>query len=406
MYIDNRFNGFPIDAICLSFYPFISTLILIFSQTMTTKFISPKETKERLNNNPQSLLVIDVRDESEYADWHIKESINLPINHLIVSGNAEAIKEQLGTLSRNKDIVTVCKSGINSQVASSILADMNYNAFALKKGMKGWNENFDIYELDFDEFAVVQFVRIGKGCLSYIVYSKSGKPAVAIDASIFTDEYIDYAKAHSLNIKYVLDTHSHADHFSGGMKLAKELGVGYRANKTDFDAGFKFDALDIHKKMMLDNVEIEIIETPGHTDGSVSFLINKKAFICGDLLLLESVGRPDLARSENETVKGAEKLYNTVNNIVMKLDDDVSIFPAHYTRTDLRPVTLKLKVLKSYNDSLTIADKADFVKFITENIPNTPPNYESIKRYNKSGTIIPMDYAEDLEIGPNRCAAR
>ncbi len=90
----------------------------------------------------------------------------------------------------------------------------------------------------------------------------------------------------------------------------------------------------------------------------------------------------------------------------MKLDDSVRIFPAHFTKTQIRPVTLTLKELKQSNDSLNISDKEQFIKFITENIPVTPPNYESIKKYNKAGVIVPLDYAEDLEIGPNRCAAR
>ncbi|MGH2575133.1 MAG: MBL fold metallo-hydrolase, partial [Ignavibacteria bacterium] len=151
---------------------------------------------------------------------------------------------------------------------------------------------------------------------------------------------------------------------------------------------------------------IDIFETPGHTDGSLSFLIDGKALICGDLLLLESVGRPDLARSEEETIKGAEKLYSTLQNVLFKLYDKVKILPSHFISSTLRPVTMTLGELKKNNKSLTISDKDEFVKYITGSMPKTPPNYESIKKFNKTGTIIPLDYAEELEIGPNRCAAR
>jgi hypothetical protein len=71
-----------------------------------------------------------------------------------------------------------------------------------------------------------------------------------------------------------------------------------------------------------------------------------------------------------------------------------------------RPVTLTLGELRVSNNALTIQDKDIFVSYITEHKPLTPPNFETIKKFNKSGTVIPIDYAEDLEIGPNRCAAR
>src|SRR5205814_305860 len=152
----------------------------------------------------------------------------------------------------------------------------------------------------------------------------------------------------------------------------------YYVNKIDVDSGFECKSLEGLKELTLSDLKIEILPTPGHTDGSVSFLINKEALICGDLLLLESVGRPDLARGKEETIKGAEKLYNTVQNFILNLDDNVRVFPAHFTKTEIRPVTLTLKELKEKNDSLTIADKSEFINFITENIPMTPPNYEAI----------------------------
>jgi hypothetical protein len=67
---------------------------------------------------------------------------------------------------------------------------------------------------------------------------------------------------------------------------------------------------------------------------------------------------------------------------------------------------MTLGELKKVSEALTIADKDKFVQYLTSNIPINPPNYETIKKFNKSGVNIPLDYAEDLEIGPNRCAAR
>jgi glyoxylase-like metal-dependent hydrolase (beta-lactamase superfamily II)/rhodanese-related sulfurtransferase len=370
------------------------------------QFISPVEVKERLQSGADGFVLLDIRDENEYTDWNIKGSVNIPVNSLLASGNVNGIKQALSGLPKEKEIITVCARGINCQVAAEILNTMGYKASMLKDGMKGWNENFNIFEIEFKDFTVAQFIRIGKGCLSYIVYSKSDNSTFVVDPSIFTNEYSEFIREKGLKAKYVFDTHSHADHFSGAMKLAKTLDICYYVNAIDVDSSSGLMPIKDMFPIRLGNVNVELVETPGHTDGSVSFLINNEALICGDLLLLESVGRPDLARGVEETQKGAEILFNTIQNEILKLNDSVIIFPAHFTKTELRPVKLTLKDLKEYNDSLTISDKTEFIKFITENIPVTPPNYLAIKRYNKSGMIIPMDYAEDLEIGPNRCAAR
>ena len=369
-------------------------------------FISPKEAKEKLNSNTNGYLFVDIRDTHEFDDWNIKGSVNVPVNPLIVEGKFTEIKKQLGSLPKNKLIVTICARGINSQVATTILREMDYNAVTLEKGMKGWNENFDIYKLEFNDFAAVQFVRVGKGCLSYIVYSKKDNSAAVFEPSIFTDEYIGYAKTNGLSIKYVIDTHAHADHFSGAMELAKKLNIDYSVNAIDVDKVFDFKSLQDTNKINLGDVEIQILKTPGHTDGSLSFLINNEALICGDLLLLESPGRPDLARTKEETIKGAEILFGTLQNVILKLDDSVKILPSHFTKTEIRPVIMTLGELKKYSKAVSINDKNKFIEYLTSNIPVTPPNYESIKKFNKSGVMIPVDYAEELEIGPNRCAAR
>jgi glyoxylase-like metal-dependent hydrolase (beta-lactamase superfamily II)/rhodanese-related sulfurtransferase len=374
-------------------------------------FISPREVKELLRKNGSNFTIIDIRDEDEFNDWNIKGSINIPVNKHIVEGNAEAIKSAFKHLKRHKSYITTCARGINSQLAASILTEMGYNAYVLTKGLKGWNENFDFYEISLNSninnpFSIVQFVRIGKGCLSYIIIDENSKESAIIDPSVFIDEYINYINMREVDMKYIIDTHAHADHFSGGMALEKTLGVNYNINKIDVDSGVEVNDIGNINDIMLGELKISIHSTPGHTDGSLSFLIGGKALMCGDLMLLENMGRPDLARNKAESIKGAEKLFETLNNFILKLDDYVKVFPAHFVSTELRPVTLTIKELKQQNEALSIKDKKKFIEYITGSIPNTPPNYETIKKFNKSATIIPVDYAEDLEIGPNRCAAK
>jgi len=373
---------------------------------MNNLMISPADLKELINKSDDSFIISDIRDENEYNDWNIQKSINIPINQLMAKGEFGMMKTELSRLPKNKKIITVCARGINAQVAALMLKDMGYNAVSLEKGMKGWNEVFELYEIEFPSFIIVQFLRLGKGCLSYIIFSKQNRHAVVIEPSIFIYEYTDYSEKHKLNITHIIDTHSHADHFSGGMELAKKLNIEYFINSTDVDASFNFKSLKHVSEIDSGDIEIKVIATPGHTDGSVSFLINNQALICGDLLLLESPGRPDLARTKEDTVNGAGILFDTLKSKILKLDDSVKIFPSHFVTTKLRPVVISLGELKKSNHPLNISDRDEFIKYLTENIPLTPPNYESIKKFNKAGAILPMDYAEDLEIGPNRCAAR
>ncbi len=373
---------------------------------MDNFLISPKEVKEQLNSTANGYLLVDIREKNEYSDWNIKGSLNVPVNDLISSGDFASIKKHLERLPKDRMIVTICARGINSQVAASILREMGYNSVSLDKGMKGWNENFDIYRLHFDDFDVVQFVRIGKGCLSYLVIDKSTDQAALFEPAIFIGEYEDYQRANGIHIKYIIDTHAHADHFSGGMELARKLNLDYCISEIEVDKVFSFKSLKAADEIAFGKTRIHLISTPGHTDGSISFLINNKALLCGDLLLLESPGRPDLARTKEETTKGAGILFDTLKNLLPGLSDDTMIFPSHFTNTDIRPVVMSLKDLKANSEPLNITDKREFINYITSNIPVTPPNYETIKKFNKAGVIIPLDYAEDLEIGPNRCAAR
>jgi len=374
-------------------------------------FISPQDVKDIINRKDDNYMLIDIRDEYEFNDWNIKGSVNVPINKYIASGEADEAKSALSSLNLNKKLIIICMRGTNSQLAASLLDEMRYDAYVMTKGMQGWNENFDIHEIPLKsaknkQFTVVQFIRIGKGCLSYIVFDEYSKESAIIDPSIFIEEYINYINEHNLKPKYIIDTHAHADHFSGGKALEKTLNVGYYVNKNDMDKGVKINNINDNSDMRLGNMQIALHNTPGHTDGSFSLLIGDMALFCGDLLLPESVGRPDLARNQQETIKGAEKLYNTINSFILKLDNEILVFPAHYTSIEKRPVTLTIEELKKYNDSLTISGKQEFIGFITSKMPKTPPNFQTIKKFNKSGTIIPLDYAEDLEIGPNRCSSR
>src|SRR5436190_19915761 len=102
------------------------------------KFIKPAILKNRINSKENGYLIVDIRDENEYNDWNIKGSLNIPVNQYLAAGAVDKVKEAFSALPKDKEIVTVCARGVNSQVAAAILREMDYNAAPLEKGMKGW----------------------------------------------------------------------------------------------------------------------------------------------------------------------------------------------------------------------------------------------------------------------------
>ncbi len=101
-----------------------------------SKSISPKEVNRKLQSEGNGFILLDVRDTNEYNDWNIKGSLNIPVNPLISAGDVNAIKEKFKSLPADKEIITICARGINSQVAAEILREMNYNSAYMKNGMK------------------------------------------------------------------------------------------------------------------------------------------------------------------------------------------------------------------------------------------------------------------------------
>ena len=95
--------------------------------------------KELIKNKDESILVLDIRHENSFRDWHIKGSQNIDVYDDVWNGNFDAVKQKLSKLSKDRKIVTVCNAGVTSQNASMLLESMVYNTLFLKKGMMGWN---------------------------------------------------------------------------------------------------------------------------------------------------------------------------------------------------------------------------------------------------------------------------
>lgn len=224
--------------------------------------------------------------------------------------------------------------------------------------------------------------------LSYF-FGCSGKgKAVAVDVVAGDEEwFIEEAKKANVAITHVIDTHVHADHYSGGRKLAQITGAPYCLHESD--AGLvKFDVEPLHDGQLLDvgNVEVKVLHTPGHTPDSICLLVTDKRrgeapwfVVTGDTLFVGSIGRPDLLGHEREM---AAELYDSLHAKLLSLPNEVEIFPGHQAGSACgaglsgKPCST-IGFEKRWNPGLTM-DKTTFVDYLIKDIPLRPAEMDKI----------------------------
>lgn len=177
--------------------------------------------------------------------------------------------------------------------------------------------------------------QIYTGCLAEAAYYiESDGEAAIIDPLRETEPYLAKAKADGAKIKYVLETHFHADFVSGHVDLAKKAGatIVYGPNA---ECAYDFHKATDNEEFKLGKATIRVIHTPGHTMESTCFLLideegNNHSLFTGDTLFIGDVGRPDLAQKSDVTTDDlAGILYDSLREKVMTLNDDLIIYPAH-----------------------------------------------------------------------------
>ena len=376
---------------------------------MAIREMTAKQVAKKVMNK-EELFILDVRTEDAFQDWKIESAsfdyLNIPYFDLL-----DGVEEILDQLPEDKDILVVCAKGGSSQMVGEMLEEEGLtNIYSFGGGMKAWSEHLEpikVNDLN-DGGELYQFVRIGKGCLSYMVVS-DGEAAV-IDATRMTDVYTDFAKELGVEIKHVFDTHLHADHISGGRQLAEQTGGTYWLPPKDAtEVTFEYAKLEDGENVTVGNTTIDInaLYSPGHTIGSTSFVVDNQYLMTGDILFIDSIGRPDLAgKAEDWVMDLRETLYTRYQ----ELSDELIVLPAHFMIMDELnedgTVAEKLGVLFNQNHGLNIEDQDEFRKMVTENLPPQPNAYEEIRETNM-GKINPDDEKQrEMEVGPNRCAVR
>ncbi len=375
---------------------------------MTVNSMTTQEITKKVMNQ-EELFILDVRNESDFHDWKIEgknfDYLNVPYFDLL-----DGVEEIMDKIPAGKEVLVVCAKEGSSIMIAEMLSDEGRTVSYLKGGMKAWSEHLEPIKVGDlkDGGAIYQFVRIGKGCLSYMVVS-NGEAAI-IDSTRMTDVYLEFAKSIDVNVTHVFDTHLHADHISGGRVIANKTNATYWLPPKDAtEVIFDYKPLESGSNVTIGNTTINIhaLYSPGHTIGSTSFVVDEKFLLSGDILFIDSIGRPDLAGMAEDWVKDLrESLYERYKDLSM----DLIVLPAHFMIIDELnedgSVSEKLGTLFERNHGLNIEDENEFRKLVSENLPPQPNAYQEIRQTNM-GIITPDDEKQrEMEIGPNRCAVR
>lgn len=332
------------------------------SQSITTKELARRVV------NREDTLILDVRNTDEFDDWKIEgdsvDVINEPYFNLL--DGVDAVAERI---NKDQEVIVLCAKGGSSKMVAEMMEEEGFtNVYDLEGGMKAWSEHLEpvkIADLR-DGGSLYQFVRLGKGCLSYMAVS--GNEAAVIDANRMTDMYERFAEEKGVTIKHTVDTHLHADHISGGRQLAEKTGGTYHlpskdAEEVTFDYAPLEEGSDI--TVGATTVKVQPLYSPGHTIGSTSLVIDDQYLLTGDILFVRSIGRPDLAGKAEDWVGD---LRDTLYSRYKELSDDLVVLPAHYSFVeelgDDGSVKARLGDLYKRNSGLQVDDENEFRKWL------------------------------------------
>ncbi len=259
----------------------------------------------------------------------------------------------------------------------------------------------------------MHFEQFYLGCLAHASYMLASEgEAVVVDPQRDVEIYLQAAEANGVSIRHIFETHLHADFVSGHRELAARTGAQIYIG-AEAEATFPNVAVRDGFQLRVGKMRISALETPGHTPESVCIVVADEeksaapwAVLTGDTLFLGDVGRPDLSRRYSPA-QLAGMLFDSLHNKVLKLADDVLVYPAHGAgslcgrnmRAE-RVSTIGTERLTNY--ALQIKSREEFVKQLTSNLPTRPEYFSQDAEINRSGAaaladlpaLPPMEAAE------------
>lgn len=257
----------------------------------------------------------------------------------------------------------------------------------------------------------MKFKQFYLGCLSHAsYYIGSGEDAAVIDPQRDVQQYLDEADANGQKIKYVIETHSHADFVSGHVELAKKTGAqivyGQRANT-------QFPTLKVRDgdELSVGKLKLKILETPGHTPEGITIVAEDTLdpsaplkMFTGDTLFIGDVGRPDLIGSKGFTAEQmGGMLYDSLHEKILKFPDETEIYPAHGAgslcgKSLSKETWSTLGNQRQFNYALKPMSKDEFVGLVASNQPEVPMYFPKSAAKNLEGSVSLADLPKPREL--------
>lgn len=256
------------------------------------------------------------------------------------------------------------------------------------------------------------------GCLSHASYylGSDGEAAI-IDPQRDVQQYIDEAAANGQTIKYVIETHSHADFVSGHVELAARTGAeiiyGRRAN-TKFPTHKVSDGDELN----VGKIRLTFLETPGHTPEGITILATDTAhpaeprkLFTGDTLFIGDVGRPDLIGSVGFSAEQmGEMLYDSLHEKILPLPDETEVYPAHGAgslcgKSLSKETWSTLGNQRKFNYALQPMSKEEFIKIVASDQPEVPMYFPKSAAQNLEGSAALADLSKPRELSSDEIRA-
>lgn len=254
---------------------------------------------------------------------------------------------------------------------------------------------------------VQQFFVKGLAHSSYLL--GGAETCAIVDPQRDTEIYIRAAKDMGMKITHILETHLHADFISGHMDLAQQTGATIYAPKPA-KCRFPHKAVGDGDTFRIEDMQIKVFETPGHTPEHISYVVTDKsrgadpvAVFCGDTLFVGDVGRPDLFPGRARELAG--KLHNSLHKKLLTLPDFCEVYPAHGAGSLCgRAMGAKristIGYERKYNAALQIRDKEEFIRSLTTNMPAAPDHFSRCSAINQKGPALVGELPAMAPLGP------
>jgi glyoxylase-like metal-dependent hydrolase (beta-lactamase superfamily II) len=313
-------------------------------------------------------------------------------------------------------VAVVCGHGNDSRVIAALLEGRGYEAWSLRGGVTAWMRMVIPRELTPPRgfHRLVQFDRIGKGALGYLLVAEG--EALAIDPPRDWAPWLEAAAVAGARIVAVADTHVHADYISGAPDMSRDLGVPYYLHPADnvwpYDGTpgrLAFEPLAEGAEISIGGQPVVAHHTPGHTEGSATFvtggLHSAGVAFTGDFLFVDSIGRPDLA-GRMEAWTG--DLWRSLVRARDEWGPQLRLLPAHYAgegeRNADRTVDRAFGDARETNATLRLETEDEFRGWVESHVSSPPEAYPHIKAINVGLAEVTPQQADILEAGKNECA--